>query len=91
MRARYVSTFIAAATVIVLIMLSKPALGAQRIVNTTALTSHLNVQAQTACETEMLNRIGAREVLSGKTYALLGEIRGRMDGQFRASISFPVA
>jgi hypothetical protein len=47
---------------------------AQEIVNATSPTSQFNIQAQTACETEMLNRIGAREVFAGKAHDLLTEI-----------------
>jgi hypothetical protein len=46
----------------------------QEIVNATGLTSHFNIQAQTACEAEMLNEIDAREVFSGKAYEVLTEI-----------------
>ena len=46
----------------------------QEIVNKTGPTSHFNIQMQTACETEMLNEIGAREVFSGKAYEVLTEI-----------------
>ncbi|MGA7243669.1 MAG: hypothetical protein WBX19_10815 [Terracidiphilus sp.] len=40
-------------------------------VNATVSTSHFNIQAQTACETEMLHEIDAREVFSGKAYKVL--------------------
>jgi hypothetical protein len=43
---------------------------AREIVN----SSQFNIQAQTACETEMFDRIGAREVFSGKAYEVLTEI-----------------
>jgi hypothetical protein len=38
------------------------------------LTSRFNVQAQTACEAEMLGRIGAREIFSGKEYHVLTKV-----------------
>jgi Zn-dependent protease with chaperone function len=47
---------------------------AKEIVNATGPTSKFNVQRQTACETEMLDEIGAREVFSGKAYEVLTEI-----------------
>ena len=42
--------------------------------NATGPTSQFNVQAQTACETEMLDNIGAHEVFSGKVHEVLTEI-----------------
>jgi Zn-dependent protease with chaperone function len=47
---------------------------AQEIVSAAGPTSHLNIQAQSVCETEMLDNIDAREVFSGKAYEGLGEI-----------------
>jgi Zn-dependent protease with chaperone function len=47
---------------------------AQEIVNATGPTSHFNIEAQTACETEMLNEIDGREVFSGKAYEALTKI-----------------
>ena len=48
----------------------------QDIVNATGSTStsQFNIQGQTSCETEMLDKIGAREVFSGKAYEVLTEI-----------------
>ena len=46
----------------------------QEIVNATGPTSHLNIQAQIACETEILDNIDAREVFSGEAYEVLAEI-----------------
>ena len=45
----------------------------------TGPTSHFNIQAQTACETEMLHEIDAREVFSGKAYEVLTEIAPASD------------
>jgi Zn-dependent protease with chaperone function len=47
---------------------------AQEILNATGPTSQFNIQAQTACETELLDKFGAREVFSGKAYEVLSEI-----------------
>jgi Zn-dependent protease with chaperone function len=47
---------------------------AQEIVNATGPTSKFNIQAQTACETEMLDEMGAREVFSGKAHEVSIEI-----------------
>jgi hypothetical protein len=46
----------------------------QEIANTAGPNSRFNIQEQTACETEMLDEIGAREVFSGKAYEVLTEI-----------------
>jgi Zn-dependent protease with chaperone function len=43
------------------------------VASATGPASHFNIQAQTACETEMFNEIGAREVISGKAYEVLTE------------------
>jgi hypothetical protein len=47
---------------------------AREIVNATSPASRFNIQAQTACETEMLDRIGAREVFSGNAHDVLAEV-----------------
>jgi len=47
---------------------------AQEKVNPTVPTSQFNIQAQIACETEMLKESGSREVFSGKAYKVLTEI-----------------
>jgi hypothetical protein len=49
-------------------------LPAQRTVKAAAVPAQFNVQAQTACETEMLRKMGAREVFSGKGYEALTEV-----------------
>ena len=46
----------------------------QQRLNAAAVLPRFNIRAQTACETEMLQRMGAREVLSGKVYDLLSEV-----------------
>jgi hypothetical protein len=42
--------------------------------NATGVSSQFNVQAQTACEAEMLSQSGAREVFSGKAYEVLADV-----------------
>ena len=42
--------------------------------NAAGITSQSNIQAQSACEAQMLGKMGAREVFSGKAYAVLTEI-----------------
>lgn len=49
-------------------------LPAQDRVNAASVPSELDIQLQTACETEMLREIGAREVFSGKSYEVLTEV-----------------
>jgi hypothetical protein len=49
-------------------------LPAQERVNALGILSALKIQAQTACETEMLRAMGAREVFSGKGYEALTEV-----------------
>lgn len=49
-------------------------LAPQEIVNATGLSRQFNIQAQNACETEMLREMGAREVFSGKAYEVLTEV-----------------
>ena len=43
-------------------------------VNATGIPSTFNVQAQSACEAEMLGRMDAREVFSGKAYDVLKKV-----------------
>ena len=43
----------------------------QQRLNAAAVLPGFNIQAQTACETEMLQQMGAREVVSGKGYDVL--------------------
>ena len=49
-------------------------LAAQQRVNAAGVPSHVNIQAQTACETETLREMGAREVFSGKVYDVLADV-----------------
>jgi Zn-dependent protease with chaperone function len=42
--------------------------------NATGVPSTFNVQAQTACEAEMLGRMDAREVFTGKAYDMLKKV-----------------
>ena len=49
-------------------------LAAQERVNAAGVPSQFNIQAQTACETEMLREMGAREVFSGKGYEALADV-----------------
>jgi len=49
-------------------------LPAQERVNAASVPSQFKIQAQTACETEMLREMGAREVFSGKGYEVLTEV-----------------
>jgi len=49
-------------------------LAAQVTVNVTGVRSQFNIQAQTACEADMLGKMGAREVFSGKPYELVTEV-----------------
>ena len=44
-----------------------------------AATGMSSIQAQTACEAEMLGNVGAREVFSGKAYDVLTEIARAYD------------
>src|SRR5215467_5136252 len=37
------------------------------------VTSRFNMQTETACEAQMLDRVGAREVFSGKVYKVLSQ------------------
>jgi hypothetical protein len=68
----HVST--AAMTLLAGIVLLAGNVPAQEKVNAPGLLSPLNIQAQTACETEMLREMGAHEVFSGKGYEVLTEV-----------------
>lgn len=56
------------------IVLLASTLPAQERVKAAGVLSPFNIQAQTACETEMLRETGAREVFSGKGYEVLTEV-----------------
>jgi Zn-dependent protease with chaperone function len=49
-------------------------LAPQEVVDATSVTSRFNIQTETACEAEMLGKMEAREVFSGKAYDALTEI-----------------
>jgi Zn-dependent protease with chaperone function len=49
-------------------------LASHKRANATGVPSTLNVQAQTACEAEMLGRMDAGEVFSGKAYDVLKKV-----------------
>lgn len=49
-------------------------LSMQARVSAAGPSSHFDIQAQTACEAEMLGKTAAREVFSGKAYDVLTEI-----------------
>ena len=49
-------------------------LATQHALNTTGRFSKFNIQAQAACEAEMLGNMGAHEVFSGKAYDVLAEV-----------------
>ena len=49
-------------------------LPAQKSANEAHIPPHFNVPAQTACESEMLEEMGAHEVFSGKPYEMLTEV-----------------
>ena len=49
-------------------------LAPQVVASATGLTPQFNIQAQSACEAEMLGSIGAREVFSGKAYHVLTKV-----------------
>jgi hypothetical protein len=49
-------------------------LAPQRTVKATSIRSPFKMQAQTACEAEMLREMGAREVFSGKGYEALAKV-----------------
>jgi Zn-dependent protease with chaperone function len=56
------------------IVLLASILPAQEKVNAAGVSSKFNLQAQTACETEMLRDMGAHEVFWGKGYEVLTEV-----------------
>lgn len=56
------------------VMLMGTVLASEQTASAGDITSQFNVQAQTACETEMLGKMDAHEVFSGKTYDVLTEV-----------------
>jgi len=63
-----------AATVLAGLVVLAGVLPAHNTANAARIRPHLNVQVESACETEMLGKIGAREVFSGKSYEALTEV-----------------
>lgn len=63
-----------AVTVVAGLLVLAGILPAHTTANASRIRPHLNVQVESACETEMLGKIGAREVFSGKTYEVLTEV-----------------
>jgi hypothetical protein len=61
----------AAVNVLVAVLLLAGMLAARERANAAALPPAFNLQAQAACETEMLRDTGAHEVFSGKGYEVL--------------------
>src|SRR5262250_780726 len=59
--------------ILALIIVLGGRLAAQNVVNAAGLTSRLNIRSQTACEAEMVEKMRAREVFSGKAYKVLTE------------------
>ena len=64
----------AAVQVLAAIVLLAGILQAQERANAAGVSSAFNLQAQTACEAEMLRGLGSREVFSGKGYEALTEV-----------------
>jgi hypothetical protein len=64
----------AAKRMLVGIILLGTMLTSQEIASAGDLTSQFNVQAQTACEAEMLGSLDAREIFSGKEYDVLTKV-----------------
>jgi hypothetical protein len=69
-----IDTFAAAVRVFAGIALLTGILAAQETVNAAGVRSQFNIQAQTACETDMLREMGAQEVFSGKGYEVLADV-----------------
>lgn len=60
--------------IFVAIILLGTILTSQKIASAGDLTSRFNVQAQTACEAEILGGMDAREIFSGKEYDVLTKV-----------------
>jgi Zn-dependent protease with chaperone function len=63
-----------AAGVLAVIVLLASILPAQEREKVAGVVSPFNIPAQTACETEMLREMGAREVFSGKSHVVMTEV-----------------
>jgi hypothetical protein len=68
------NTFKATAKILAAIILLAGILVAQDAATPGAGPSQFNIDAQTACETAMLHRMGAREVFSGKGYDVMADV-----------------
>lgn len=69
-----IGVFTTAVIVLAGLVLLAGSLPAQNRAKATPVPPYFNMQAQTACETEMLREVGAREVFSGKAYNVLTEV-----------------
>jgi Zn-dependent protease with chaperone function len=65
---------LAAKRMLVGVILLGAMLTSQEIASASDPTSRFNVQAQTACEAEMLGSIDAREIFAGKEYHVLAKV-----------------
>ena len=70
----------AAVRVVAAIVLLAGILPAQERVNAADVPSAFNIKAQTACETKMLRKLGAREVSPARATKCLAKWRRRMVG-----------
>ena len=69
-----ISVFAATATLLSGLVLLPGLLPTQSTAKAALIPPHFTMQAQTACETEMLGQVGAREVFSGKAYNVLTDV-----------------
>jgi hypothetical protein len=69
-----IDVFQVAVRVLSAILLLAGILSAQERLNAASDPSAFNIQEQTACETEMLRAMGARESFSGKGHEVLTEV-----------------
>jgi hypothetical protein len=69
-----IGAFTAVVRVLAGLVLLAGILPSHNTANAARIPPQFNVLAQTACETETLGKIGAREVFSGKTYEVLTEV-----------------
>lgn len=69
-----IGAFTAAIRALAATVLLAGILPAQARVHIAGVSSAFNLRSQTTCETEMLRKLGAREVFSGKGYTVLTEV-----------------
>ncbi len=81
--------FTVAGKILAGIILLGPNLSGHEIASAPRTPSRFNIQAQTACEAEMLGKVGAREVSSGKAYDALTEIARAYDRAIPHIYIFP--